>query len=690
MNSALSTGIHQNGQGFFRAEAYYGGPINQSSWSYDVSYLYRYDQGNKNIDYALGKGGQLKGSLYKSFSNGIVSLKMKWLNDQTNRYTGIAATNWKNPEPAFGQSFQNTSLLPPALDGQIPDGRTSGATNYEFDPANGIQTNEWSTLVSGDFEWTDWRVSFKSKVSLKSTDWQTAIGGQPLGLENFITYFVSGDAFPAGIVDFRVAEPGGQPLATVNNAGMLAAFQGQAPSFEYLNGTLPNDAIMGTGAWKKDDQINEWMNDIRATWKQGSVNWTIGAFGSHSAVDVFTNASFIYSTYEPQPRLLEVSLTDFEGNRRQLSDANGLSNYGGLLYEQGEIDVNIYSLYSQYNDRFNDRLYLDLGVRFDHVSHNGLKYNSTPLTSGGGGLDRNEVSGYDNGLLISNGSDLIDFNYNFLSYSAGLSLDLGTDINLYGRFSNTHKSPELNYYLNNFSNVPIEGPGEIQNIAQAEIGLKTQNLQLTAFISSLSNVPYSNFEFDDQTNGIFYTPTQLNSSQTIGVELTYVRPLSNALSIQINATWQNAQLGDFTLYQANGSIDTNDDNIETFSDNKLPHQANLMGNISLNYNLNKWSGSLRYRYLGNRYGNFANSFTLPAYGRVDAVIGYDIDERSDLMLSAHNLFNTAGLNNFFGPNQFGSSSDAASESFISNNPNASFVVFPIGGRTISLRFGYKI
>ena len=44
--------------------------------------------------------------------------------------------------------------------------------------------------------------------------------------------------------------------------------------------------------------------------------------------------------------------------------------------------------------------------------------------------------------------------------------------------------------------------------------------------------------------------------------------------------------------------------------------------------------------------------------------------------------------NFFGPNEFGSNSNAATADFINQNPNASFVVFPISPRSIFLKVGY--
>jgi len=687
----LTMGIHQNGQAYGRIEGYSGGPIGASSWSHDFSYLYRYDRGNRDIDYSLSNGGQMKASIYKTFSGGLLSLKVKYLNDKTNRYTGVAATDWTNPEPAFGQSFQNTSLLPPGFDGLIPDGRMDGAQSYVYDPGNGIQAEEFSAQINADFSWRGWRINNKAKLSYKNLDWQTAIGGQPLGLEDFITYFVSGDAFPAGLVELTDVATG-RSLATVNNAGMLNAFQGLPPTFDYISGALPNDAIMGTGAWKKDDQVNEFMNDLRVSKEAGNSTFTLGTFFSNSAVEIFTNASFIYSTYEAQPKLLSVGLTDFDGNQRALSTTQGLSNLGGLLYEQADISVQQWAPYGFWNADWTDRLSTDLGVRYEYISHNGTKSNSGPLQRDGG-ADGNPSTGYDNGLLVGTSSDIVNYSYDYLSYSFGVNYGLSQNINLYGRYSQTHKAPELNYYINNFANVPINEKGKVQDINQVELGVKGKagksTYSATIFSSQLDNVAYNNFEFDDQSNSLFYTPTQLNSSNTLGLELEYHYQLNANWSVSLNSTFQNAKLDDFSQYNANGSIETDDDVTVRFDGKGLPHQPKLSSFLSLRYEKDQLSGALGWRYMGSRYGNFENSFKMAAYSTFDININYDLSSRWYVGFRGQNILNTAGLNNFFGPNEFGSSSNAATTEYITANPNASFVVFPISGRSIFLSVGYQ-
>jgi len=234
----LTAGVHANGRPYIRVEGFSGSQIGTSTWSYDFAYLYRHDQGPRNLDYALNDGGQLKIGLKKSLTKGILTFKFKWLDDKVNRYTGVAAEDWDNPRPAFGQSFQETSLLPPSLEGgTVVDPRqvsNSSIRRTPYNPGDGINTGELAATIGLDLNLGEWRLTDKLKFSAKNINWQTGIGGQPLGLENFLTYFVSGDPFPLGTVDFTEVSSG-QVLASVDNSGAFAVFQGGAPSFDYLS-----------------------------------------------------------------------------------------------------------------------------------------------------------------------------------------------------------------------------------------------------------------------------------------------------------------------------------------------------------------------------------------------------------------------------------------------------------------------
>ena len=693
----ITLGIYDNGRPFLRTEGYFGAPIGSSNWSYSSSYLYRLDRGPRDLDYKMNNGGQFKINLQNRLKKGLFTIRLKWLDDKVNRYTGVAAVNWDMPTPAFGQDFQRTSLLPPGIEnGTLPDARnlsnSLSTSNLEYDPANGIQAKEYSAQLGLDLYLGEWRLQNKMKYSAKSLNWQTAIGGQPLSLDNFITYFISGDQFPLGSVSFTDVETG-QNLATVNNQGAFAVFQGLPPSFQYQQGSLPNDAILGSGAWYKDDQLNEWMNQLTLRRSFEDVDLTFGSFLSRSSVDVFTNASFIYATYEPRPRLLSVNLESDQSPPRSLSDQNGLSNFGGLLFEKGDITAGQASFFADANILLTDKLLFNGGVRFERISHDGSKDRSAPADLGEGGLDGNPLTTYDQGVLTSAGMDQFDFTYQHLSYSVALEYGILNDLVAFSRYSLGNKAPELNYYLNNFSNQELPSdPPPTQKIRQFEVGLKSKgvdySIATTLFASKLSNVGYSNFVFDSDVNQIFYTPTQFNSSNTVGLELEWGLSMTNEIKLLGSATFQNPKLSNFSIYNANETIDQSDDQIVNFDNNQIPHNPKFLVNLELVYDKDSWHFGVNANHVGKRYGNLENAFILPAYTTLGTDLGYAISNQFSVGLRVRNLFNSAGLANFFGPNQFGSNSDAASAEFIQNNPDASFVVFPIMPRIFYLSIDY--
>ncbi|MEL6122558.1 MAG: TonB-dependent receptor, partial [Bacteroidota bacterium] len=602
--------------------------------------------------------------------------------DKVNRYTGVPATDWDNPQPLEGFSFQQSTLLSPGWDDR--DHNLGGL--YTYNPQNGIKTQELSAQLNVDLAVGAWRLTNRLKYSDKDVDWQTVIGGQPLGLENFLTYFISGDPFPAGLVTFTDVVFN-QQLATVDNNEAFGVFQGLPPGFSYTQGTLPNDAIMASGAWKKDDSIDEWMNELRLSADWNDVQLTVGSFAALSDVDVFTNASFLYSTYEDESRPLRVQLENPGEPIRDLSDRFGVSNYGGLFYEAASIEVGQIAVFSDATLKLTTPLTANVGLRYERINHSGSKDRSAqdPIE---GGLDGNPLTSYDAAPLIAGDTDPIDFSYDYLSYSAGLSYDLGQNHSLFARHSVGNKAPELNYYMDNFANQPVDGPAPIQSVTQSELGFvsnqRDYGIQIIGFYSQLDDVPYTNFAFDESTNQIFYSPTQLNSASSIGIEVNTSVWLTKSLSLNASGTFQNANLDEFTLYDANESIATEDDEIRSFDDNTPTHNPGILGRIGLVYEEADWYVDLHWNHTGQRQGNLSNDFQLPSYSTVDMNVGYALSDRWSIGVRGRNILNTAGLQNFFGPNQFGSNSDAASEAFINENPNGSFVVFPIMPRTIFL------
>ena len=67
----ITAGLYDNGNFYGRVEGVSGGPIGQKGWFHGFSYLYRYDQGPKNLDYTLNEGGQFKAAIHKVWAKGL-------------------------------------------------------------------------------------------------------------------------------------------------------------------------------------------------------------------------------------------------------------------------------------------------------------------------------------------------------------------------------------------------------------------------------------------------------------------------------------------------------------------------------------------------------------------------------------------------------------------------------------------
>ncbi len=685
----LTNGFQGEGNSLYKIDANIGGAIG-NDWFFNVGGHYRHDDGARNTEFPFSKGGQFKFNIIKKYANGYLKLYGKVLNDKTNRYTGVAAVNWNNPTPAFGQDFGATSLLMPSFNATIPDGRSlaQGATN-SFDPSQGVHAKD---LAFGFNLFQDlgnnWFLKNNMKLSTKDANWQTSISNAFVSLNNPLAYFISGASFPIGQVVFRDAQSGTE-LARLNNAGILA---GQP--IQYLsNGTLPNDAIMGTSAWYKENKADEWMNQFTLQKKLENHDVTTGFALGLSDTSLFTQGSFAFVTYEPNPRLLQVTLENPGAPVVELSDSNGISNYGGLFFVNSEAKVSQLAIFVNDRWKVSDNVHLDLGLRYETIKHKGSKDRFAPFTQNGG-LDGNDNTAYDNGILAPTGEkDNFNYNYNYLSFSGGINYKVDNNRALFARFSQGNKAPELNYYFNNFSNVPINQKGAIQKINQAEIGikhnLKNFSFTSTVFWSQLKDIGIANFEFDSSDNSIFYTPIQFNTSRTIGLEWESVYSPVQNLTFRFNGIIQNPKATKWKVYDAAGSVDTSDDSITDYSGKILPFNPKLMFNLSNAYQKDKISAYIKWQFMGKRYGNVSNGFKLPAYSIFNLGAGYQITKQLSADLLITNLFNSEGLANFFGANSFGANANGATPDFIAANPDASFVVFPVLRRRALLKLNYS-
>src|SRR5690606_31493588 len=106
----------------YRIDGVADGPLGKD-WFFNAGGHYRHDDGARDVDFTFSKGGQFRFNVIKKTKGGYFKFYGKLLDDYTNRWNGVAATDWNNPKAAFGQNLSSTALLLPAFGSYVPDGR---------------------------------------------------------------------------------------------------------------------------------------------------------------------------------------------------------------------------------------------------------------------------------------------------------------------------------------------------------------------------------------------------------------------------------------------------------------------------------------------------------------------------------------------------------------------------------------
>lgn len=694
----LTGGTAGNNNNYYKIDGNIGGSFG-NNWYYNIGGHYRNDDGTRDTDFTFSKGGQVKFNVIKEHKNGYIKIYGKILDDYTNRWNGVTATNWSNPTAAFGQDFKTTSLLMPSFDGTIPDPRNieGGATN-NFNPSQGIHAQDLAFGV--DFLQdlgNGWTINNNIKFSKKKANWQTSISTAYLGVQNPLSYFYVNGIYPPsehaplslvpyhnGRFVYRDAISGEQ-IATADNSDMYNNDNDFVYGQVDYSGNLPNDGTMGVSAWYKDNTANEIMDQLTIRKQFNNHDLSGGLSLGFSDSKLFTQGSLGYATYEPNPRMLTVTIENPGEDVLYLSDKNGIGNYGGLFFENAEAQVSQIGTFINDRWKITNKTYLDLGLRYENISHKGSRDSSSP-TSLPGGIDGDPNTIYDNGVLTPGERNTFNYDYNYLSYSFGINHKLSEKAAIFSRYSHGNKAPELDYYFNTLSTIA----GEVQEINQLELGVKYDltnfSFTTTAFLSDLNNIGVTDFSLDYDSGSIVYTPIQYNSSRTIGLEWETIYSPIPSLTFGFNGVLQNPKAKDWTVYKS-GEYGA-PDSISDFSGNTLAYNPKLLFNLSAGYVKSKFSSFIKYNYMGEREGNIANAFQLPSYGVFDLGLGYQITKQLSANLTITNVFDSEGLANFYGPSTFGGNANQADQQYISDNPNQSFVVIPILGRRTLVRLNY--
>ncbi|GAB2632171.1 hypothetical protein GCM10027035_28080 [Emticicia sediminis] len=696
-------GLEGNGQNpYYRADFNVGGPLSKDkSLTFNVGGFYRNANGPKYPGYTLSYGGQVKANVIKNYKSGSIKLYAKILDDNTAPFEFTPSVDFQNPQPAG--SFNNTSsTLIQSQQFTVPKALSGASKDINYDTRKVGSYNEKSIGLNWEQNFGEgWTFNNNFKISNKDNINQTTAVVFPFRVDQVVFYGVGGNVARFGTYEFY-NPASGQSYGTVQQLPPTPTSGGIR--FIPNNLTLPGGDVLQNAVFYNPNPyseigMNDFIDQATITKKLKNMTFTGGLYYASTKATRFTMipAGQSFATIEDQPQTVAIRYTNLAGAKFDLTNTNGITNFGGSGVYENEATIKQTALFLGHNWDISEKLNLDWGIRaetFNIKSSFTTPKRVTPDSPTG--ADGNASTLFDNRLFTTNPTQSFDKTLSFkdvISYSVGLNYKVNDGFAVYGRYSQGRKTPDLSYFMDIANQQLTSGISvEAQDIKMAELGLKyrSKNLSLfaTPFYTLASNIP--NFQIFQNADATYYAPARVYQKiETKGLELEGNYAFNKNFSLRAVGILQTSVAKEFSVWLAKTNGPADDEKV-TYDGGKNDNIGNMF-TVTPTYSNDKLTASINWQYMGKRWANVGNAFQLPAFSSFDLNASYKITNKIQANLSVNNILNTYGIMGWAAPGGFPAALDTQgfTKSMLEANPNAVYATLPIMPRAYFLTLSYK-
>jgi outer membrane receptor protein involved in Fe transport len=580
-----------------RLDFEYGSPLG-NGFSYHMGGFMRTGEGPREIGYQGNKGGQFKANLTKRFDNGYIRVYAKFLNDKSVMYLPMPMLlEGDNSNPTFSNlpGFDiTTDALQSAYLQQSAGTSPFTGERHVNDVRNG--NNPVSKALGAEFSFSlpkDWKVSGKARYSNNSGEWVAP--------------------FTASVG--TVAEIETTARDASNATGSLVYTDGDREAFNPSNGLAQIIHMFDVSI----EDLSNFFGDMKISKK---INDNIGVTAGLFTATQNTKIGWQWSSFLSEVKGGgQARLADFDGFSRNGQYSYGTPVWGNCCQRKYNTVHNVNSPYVGLDADITDKLNFDGSVRFENVKVTG-NIAGGPTTQGEFDYNGNgTIEGIEQVVPIITGADgqIVNDNYNFVSYSAGLNYKLNAGSAVFARYSSgaSGRAADRNTY-------GTDGKADVQydEVSQFEAGYKKRLnngvLNLTAFMSN-TDEGLSN-ELNREVGNPF---------KAMGLEAETALAFGDNFNFNGSFTWTKAE------------IDGGDN-----KGNTPRRQADLVYNLSPSYNFgNQSQHGVALSVLGTTksYAQDDNDLVMPGYAYFNLIGRAGLTEGLSLVLSINNIFDTVGI-----------------------------------------------
>jgi outer membrane receptor protein involved in Fe transport len=604
-----TTGIDFDEQ---RIDLAYGGRLSDSLY-FHVGGFYRQGEGPRAVGYDGNRGGQIRGSITQEFEGGYIRISGRYLNDRSTGFLpNPVSVTGTDADPVYGNvpgfDINNDSLHSRYFTRALTLNAQNTPQTYDIE--EGMHPVVSSFGVEAEFELSD-------NITLTNRMRYSDISGS----------FVS--PFPASI----------------DRAAAVASGFGAGTTLRYFNGPNAGQAVAANQLVARVvlfntrlNSLDNITNDLRLNGEfamgGGTLNATVGLYKSSQDI----NTDWLWTSH-----LLEVrgggdgALIDAFSAANVAQTQNGTVAFGASFF--GNCCRRAYRLNYDTTAPFvslsfdTGALTIDGSLRFDFGNASGAVFGAD-LGGGRTGVRPIDVNG--NGTIsvaeqqtsITQGTPgLVDYDYDYTSYSVGANYRLSDSLALFARYSRGGRAnaDRITFNSNNINNATgalLNTAVAIDFTTQTEVGVKyrADGVQLYATLFR-ANTEEENYQATTQT--VFS-----RSYRATGVELeAMVR--SGPFSVTAGATYTNAEITRDAITPGNVG-------------NRPRRQADLVYQVTPQYTTDLFTVGLNLVGTSESYAQDNEGLVLPAFTQINAFVNFRPLERVQLSVNANNLFNAEG------------------------------------------------
>jgi outer membrane receptor protein involved in Fe transport len=500
-----------------RIDFAYGGPLGQG-WRFHAGGFYRSGEGPREIGFTGFSGGQIKANLTKEFGSGYIRFYGKYLDDRQPNYgtlpvrvTGTDA----DPEIGFlpGYDIREQGYSSPLTRTYAEVDRNNNPT--VLDTGDGLAAKVAALGLEAQFEIAGWSVTNRFRFS--------DISGQNNDNVPFVTApapFFAGFGGPGARLTYAGGPLTGQEITDARLLALSARIHADLESLDNVTNDLRASRVWDVGEGKLTTTAGLYnaRQDIRMFWNFTSTLQDLAGGGRNAPVDLATATGLPLTDAGTLAYGFAVGLPFTIYHNRYDVGYDIVAPYGSVNYQIGKLAIGA-------------------SIRWDRGDVQGQVFSAN---FGGGRIGVAPIDVNGNGqvslpertvpILPLGQPAPVDYDYDYLSYSAGVNYRFADSISAFARYSRGGRASAENAIgtetLDPLTGRPRDPGVQVSIVKQAEAGVKFRKGGLSAFLTGFwASTDERNFQISSNASG---------QAIVVPVERTY-----SAKGLEFEGEWRS-------------------------------------------------------------------------------------------------------------------------------------------------------